>query len=56
MKKLISCCSLISMISMSGISLGSHPPDFTLPPLPYEKNALDHLVTWNFANHNLTGK
>jgi len=58
MKKLISCCSLLSIIALNGIGLGKDSPqDFTLSPLPYEKNALEPYIsqrtlTFHYEKHH----
>jgi superoxide dismutase, Fe-Mn family len=58
MKKLISSCSLISVIALNGIGLGQESShEYTLPPLPYKENALEPYIsektlTFHYGKHH----
>ncbi len=46
MKKLISGCSLLSVIALNGIGLGQESSTgYTLSPLPYKENALEPYIS-----------
>ncbi len=46
MKKLISCCSLLSVIALNGIGLGQESSQgYILSPLPYKENVLKPYIS-----------